>query len=170
MKRRIFGPAGFAAAALLTALVSQPASADLQRWSVLYLDGAGNPTSISKAKSAEIWAQDQRGYVLSIGCASDGGYSLFAQAPDGAKGDYGGPEIAPSFRVSKPGTDLFLGPVGKMTFNGTRYEGRLPAEAVAPLREEIKNGLVHLAEFNSRITIIVRSQRAEGALTELPCN
>ena len=157
------------ASALMSAAFAGQANADLQRWSVLYLDANGNPTSYASRKSAEAYATNQAGYVLSIGCAAEGGHSIAAQAPEGEKADFGGPVIEPSFRVSKPGTDLFLGPIGKMTFDGQRYTGRLSDEAIAPLRERIKDGLVTLTEFTSRTTIAVRSQRADGAIGELNC-
>ena len=157
------------AATCFHAASTGPAHAELQRWSVLYLDANGNPTTYAGRKSAEAYATNQAGYVLSIGCAPGGGHSIAAQAPEGEKADFGGPEVEPSFRVSKPGTDLFLGPIGKMTFDGERYTGLLPDEAVAPLRERIKDGLVTWTEFTSRTTIAVRSQRADGALGELNC-
>ena len=157
------------AGTIFATAITGPAHAELQRWSVLYLDANGNPTSYGSAKSAEAYATNQKGYVLSIGCAAGGGYSIAAEAPDGEKADFGGPEVEPSFRISKPGTDLFLGPIGKMTFDGKRYTGQLPDEAIAPLRERIKDGLVTWTEFTSRTTIAVRSQRADGAIGELNC-
>lgn len=143
--------------------------AALQKWSVVYLDSNGAETTPNRAATAEAWASDQRGFTLGVGCASGGGNSITLSAPEGEKPDFAGPAIEPSFRISKPGTDLFLGPIGEMTFDGSRYVGKLPEPAVAPMRTKIKDGLVTFTEFGTRTIISLKTQRLEFAISEVTC-
>ncbi len=160
----------FAIGVSLVAVWAGDANAGLQRWSVLYLDGNGNPTTFAKAKSAEAYAFDSRGYSIAIGCSPDGGYSLMVTAPKEkppkfAKID----EVEPSIRVGQPGTDYFMGPVGAMHFDGKRYVGRIPASAVEPLQSKIRNGLFAFWELNSHTTIKLKTLGIERALREVDC-
>lgn len=146
-----------------------PADAGLQRWSLVYLDTSGAPTTQSKAAKVETYARTQKGHTVSIGCSDAGGHMLALHAPEGTQKDYAGPEIEPSVRISRPGTDYFLGPTGKMTFDGERYVGPLPEAAVAPLRERIRDGLLTVAEYVTRFTVVLKTDGLERTLAELDC-
>lgn len=157
------------ASTILLGLTAAPAHADLQKWSTLYLDAAGNPTSIGKAASTETNIRDQKGFVISIGCQAGGGHFLAIQAPAGEPADIYGPEIEPALRISTPGTDLFRGPIGKMTFDGTRYVGAMAEPIIAPLKEKIRNGKLLISEYLSRSQLALKTERLERTLAELDC-
>lgn len=156
--------------AVLSAVLSTPAEAGLQRWSIVYLDKAGQPTTAANAASIETYARTQKGNTVSIGCAVGGGYMLALHAPEGTQKDYAGEEIEPSVRISKPGTDLFLGPTGKMVFDGERYVGPLPEAVVASLRERIRDGLLTVAEYVTRSTVALKTAGLERTLAEINCD
>lgn len=143
-----------------------PANAGLQRWSVVKVDASGRPAS---AGATETYASNQRGFTVSLGCMQGGGHKISLHAPDDLAKDFAGPEIEPSLRVAKPGTDLFKGPIGKMTFNGERYEGALPAAVMDALQQQHRDGQLTVTEFLTRTIITVKLADLDRTLPELGC-
>ena len=169
-RRKLRSYAIATASVLLLGLGSNQAEAGLQKWSTLYLDAAGNPTSIGKAASAETYLQDQKAFTISFGCQDGGGYFMAIQAPATENADIFGPEIEPALRVSKPGTDLFRGPIGKMIFDGKRYVGPAPDPIINPLKEKIRDGKLLISEYLSRSQLALKTERLERTLAELNCS
>ncbi|MEO1491138.1 MAG: hypothetical protein AAFV19_03170 [Pseudomonadota bacterium] len=157
---------------LLTALflLSAPqAEAGLMRWSVLYLDANGNAVNYGKHSNAEAWIENQQGFQFAIGCEG-GDYRIYWTAPKDEKANWAGDYFEPSVRVHKPGTDLFLGPTGKMTFDGKRYVGPMHTQVMDALLTEGESDLtVAIVEFITKKTTIFPVQRVERIMNELPC-
>ncbi|MEM1298518.1 MAG: hypothetical protein AAGH68_04495 [Pseudomonadota bacterium] len=146
-----------------------PAAAGLQKWSLIHMDDNRQPSSVAKATLVETSAWTQRGFTVSIGCYSGGGHMIALQAPDDLAKDFAGPEIQPSLRLSKPGTDFFRGPVGKLSFDGTRYTGPLPEPIVGPMKDKIRDGLLAITEPLTRTIISLKTAGVERALAEMNC-
>ncbi len=164
--------AGFRAilgALAATLLMSASADAGLQRWSVVYLDSAGQPTAYGSAASAEAYVIDERGFSVGIGCAPDGGHSFVISAPEGGPADFAGPEMAPSLRIGMPGNDAFSGPTGDMVFDGTRYVGRIATPALDALRASTRDGRLMISEFTTRTILKLKLQSFERAINEVRC-
>ena len=161
----------FGAVALATALVWLPghAIAGLQKWSLVHVDANGAETTAAKSNAMEARASDQRGFTVAVACHPGGKHSIAVSAPDGMSSDFAGPIIEPSLRISKPGTDLFLGPIGQLKHDGRRYTGKLPEPAAASLLSKIKDGLFAVTEFGTRTTISLKTQSLEFTLQQLGC-
>lgn len=154
--------------ALIAVLFALPAYAGLQSWSVLYLNDQGEPVAYGKHTTAEMWSESQAGWQISIGC-SGGSLSIHVKAPEGTKADFAGPAFEPSVRIGKPGTDLFLGPTGEMTFDGTRYNGPLPRVVLDAMLTDARDKQMTFTDFNTRTAVLLKLQRVERPINELPC-
>lgn len=160
---------GALALATLSVWLPGQATAELQKWSLVKVDAIDEQATAARSGAMEARASDQRGFTVAIACHADGGHLVAVMAPDGMSSDFAGPVIEPSLRVSKPGTDLFLGPIGKLQHDGTRYVGKLPEPAAAPLLTKIKDGLFAITEFGTRTTVSLKTQSLEFALQQLSC-
>ena len=153
----------------LTLLAAAPALAGLQRWEVTWLDKAGDPVGYGHGGSPEAFAHDARGYIVSIGCAPGGGHVLALTAPQGVAPNFAGPSIHPGLRIARPGTDLFSGAVGPMSFDGRRYVGPVEEAVLAPLREKIHDGSLMLTELATHTTVKLELEQIKRALGEVVC-
>ncbi len=154
----------------LTVLAAAPALAGLQRWEVTYLDKAGNPVGYGHGGSPEAFAHDARGYIVSIVCAPGGGHAITLTAPQGMAPDFAGPTIHPGLRIARPGTDLFSGPVGPMTFDGRRYVGPVSEAVLVPLRDKIHDGTLMLTELATHTTVKLELEQMRRSLAEVVCD
>lgn len=145
-----------------------PAGAGLRAWSVVYLDGKGKPVTYGKHKSAEIWSEDTRGWQVGIGCEG-GGLSMHVTAPKGEQADFAGPEIEPLVRIGRPGTDMFAGPIEKMHFDGTRYNGPMPREILDAILYDADNKQLTFTVLKTHTNVRLPLQRMERVVNELHC-
>ena len=149
-------------AMLLSMALTTTAEAGIQRWDLV-------PAPNATKGQSEAIASNQLGFSILIGCAESGGYNISLMPPNDKPGAFAGEAIDPALRISKPGTDLFRGPIGTMTFDGSRYTGHFPDSAAEPLRERLRDGLLTLTEFSTRTIVSLKTAGLDRALAELSC-
>ena len=152
-------------AGLIAVLGASAADAGLQRWTLGYYDANGNPASYDKAARTEVWMADEQGNEVALGCGDAGPTIALTIKLDG-NGKDPGSFIEPGWRVSVPGTDLWLGPIGRMEFDGTSYVADAPMEIVEAMR---KGTTVHVLEHITHSELKWRLNGSERYFPELDC-